>query len=345
MLKKLFALVIVLVVCTVAAGYALWWDMQRYMNAPLALTQDVPSYELKRGTGFSQLVDSLAQEGSITHPLYLKLYARINPAVAAIKAGEYSIEASLSPVALLAKLVNGDSVRHYVTIVEGTTFGQLRSLLNEQGELLKLTLKDKSDREILALLGAKVEHPEGLFLAETYQIERGTTDLALLQRSYTGLQQALEKHWQSRDEKLPYKTPYEALIMASIVEKETAVPQERPLIAGVFVKRMNIGMRLQTDPTVIYGMGERYKGNITRKDLQRPTPYNTYTIDGLPPTPIALVGEDAIKAALNPDIQKWLYFVAKGDGSHQFSASLAEHNRAVRAYQLTRKQDYRSTPE
>lgn len=345
MLKKLFALVVLLGVLVGAAAYGLWWDMQRYMNAPLALAEDIPSYELKRGTGFSQFVDSLAEQGIISNPLYLKVYARLDPAVAAIKAGEYSIESTLSPKALLMKLVRGDSIQHSITVVEGTTFAQLKALLAEKGNLLHLTLQDKSDREILALLGAGEEHPEGLFLAETYQIERGTTDLAFLQRSYSARQQVLEKHWQSRDEKLPYKTPYEALIMASIVEKETAVPAERPLIAGVFVKRMNIGMRLQTDPTVIYGMGERYKGNITRKDLQRPTPYNTYTIDGLPPTPIALVGEDAIKAALNPDVQKWLYFVAKGDGSHQFSASLAEHNRAVRAYQLKRKQDYRSTPE
>ena len=168
--------------------------------------------------------------------------------------------------------------------------------------------------------------------------------MALLQRSYKAMHESLDSAWETRAEKLPYENPYQALIMASIVEKETAVPSERPMIAGVFVKRMGIGMRLQTDPTVIYGMGDNYKGNIRRKDLKTPTPYNTYTIDGLPPTPIAMVGRNAIEAALNPEKGPWLYFVAKGDGSHQFSKSLRDHNRAVREYQLKRSQNYRSTP-
>ncbi|WP_028470075.1 endolytic transglycosylase MltG [Neptunomonas japonica] len=344
-MKRVLVLFFVLLLLGAAAMGWLWQDMHRYMNASINLKSDIPSLIVSKGTSFNRLLSALEHGGVINKPLYFKAYARINKLGVKIKAGEYLVEKGLSPNELLQKLVSGKGVQHSFTVIEGTTFKQLRAQLAQRTELIKQTLSDKTDVEILAALGAKESHPEGLFLADTFQIERNSTDLALLERSYKAQQQALSKLWEARDTKLPYKTSYEALIMASIVEKETAVAAERPLIAGVFIKRLKIGMRLQTDPTVIYGIGDKYTGNITRKDLRKPTAYNTYTINGLPPTPIAMVGREAIQAALNPKVGKSLYFVAKGDGRHQFSPSLKAHNRAVRQYQLRRKQQYRSTPE
>jgi UPF0755 protein len=319
--------------------------MHRYMEDPILLDKDIPSFIISKGTSFNALSGELEKAKVITKPIYFNVYVRINKLGGQIKAGEYFVDKNSTPGDLLVKLIEGKGVQHSITIVEGTIFKQLRVLLAAHADVVKQTLADKSDQEILLALGANESHPEGLFLADTFQVERNSTDLELLQRSYKAMQLVLDQYWQKRDQTLPYKTPYEALIMASIVEKETAVAEERPRIAGVFIKRLTIGMRLQTDPTVIYGIGDDYQGNITRKDLRTPTPYNTYTIKGLPPTPIAMVGREAISAALNPDVGKALYFVAKGDGRHQFSPSLIEHNKAVRQYQLKRKQQYRSTPE
>ncbi len=323
----------------------LWQDMHRYMNASIGLKSDIPSLIVPKGTSFNRLLGDLEQVGVINKPLYFKAFARLNKLSGKIKAGEFLIEKDLTPNELLSKFVDGKSLQHSFAVIEGTTFKQLRAQLVLRKGLIKQTLAGKTDAEILSAIGAKESHPEGLFLADTFQVERNSTDLDLLVRSYRAQQQELARLWEARNTKLPYKTSYEALIMASIVEKETAVAAERPLIAGVFIKRLKIGMRLQTDPTVIYGIGDKYKGNITRKDLRKPTPYNTYTIAGLPPTPIAMVGREAIQAALNPKVGKSLYFVAKGDGSHQFSPSLKAHNKAVRKYQLRRKKQYRSTPE
>ncbi|KJS28084.1 MAG: aminodeoxychorismate lyase, partial [Pseudomonas sp. BRH_c35] len=209
---------------------------------------------------------------------------------------------------------------------------------------LEQTLDGLTDAEIMSRIGASGQHPEGRFFPDTYRFTRGTSDADLLRRAYARLEQVLEEEWQQRAEGLPYKDAYQALIMASIIEKETGVPGERGEIAGVFVRRLARGMLLQTDPTVIYGMGEKYKGRITRTDLRTPTPYNTYTNAGLPPTPIAMVGREAIHAALHPADGTSLYFVARGDGSHVFSDTLNQHNRAVREYQLKRRADYRSSP-
>ena len=344
-MKRLLIFVVVIFALSAAVLGWVWQDMHRYMQSPIALEKNIPSFIVAKGTSFNRVVSGLEQANVITKPLYFKAYTRINKLGVKIKAGEYLIKNDLTPALLLMMMVEGDAVLHSFTIIEGTTFKQLRASLENQADLLKQTLKDKTDAEILTALGATEPHLEGLFLADTFQVERDSTDLALLERSYKALEQELASAWQARDTSLPYQTPYEALIMASIVEKETAVAEERPQIAGVFIKRLSIGMRLQTDPTVIYGIGDEYKGNITRKDLRTPTPYNTYTIDGLPPTPIAMVGREAISAALNPEVGKSLYFVAKGDGRHQFSPSLIKHNQAVREYQLKRKQEYRSTPE
>ncbi|MDX1803841.1 MAG: endolytic transglycosylase MltG [Alcanivorax sp.] len=227
--------------------------------------------------------------------------------------------------------------------MDGWTFDEWRKQLDAM-DTLKHALKGLSDDAVMARLGHKGQHPEGWFAPDTYFYTRGTSDLTLLERAMARQQDILNQAWAERDQNLPYSGPYQALIMASIVEKETGVPSERAEIAGVFVNRLRKGMRLQTDPTVIYGMGDRYHGNIRRSDLHTPTPYNTYVIPGLPPTPIAMPGREAIMAAVHPADTEALYFVARGDGSHYFSKTLAEHRKAVRDFQLRRRQGYRSAP-
>jgi len=234
-------------------------------------------------------------------------------------------------------------VQYNLTLVEGWTFRQVRSAVAKH-EKIKHTLDGLSDSEVMDKLGHTGVFPEGRFFPDTYRFVRGMSDVELLQQAYMRLDEVLAKEWAVRTTDLPYRDPYQALIMASLVEKETGIPQERGQIAGVFVRRLRLGMMLQTDPTVIYGMGERYNGRITRADLREPTPYNTYTMTGLPPTPIAMVGREAINAALNPSDGTTLYFVARGDGSHVFSDDLDAHNSAVREFQLKRRTDYRSSP-
>lgn len=244
---------------------------------------------------------------------------------------------------LLEKWRTGDTIQHRITLVEGWNFARLRQAL-AQNEVLEHLTGDWSGEKLMEELGYKGVHPEGRFYPDTYQFTRGQSDLDILRQASQRLHDVLAEEWQQRADNLPYDTPEQALVMASIIEKETGMASERAAISGVFVRRLNRNMLLQTDPTVIYGMGDNYKGRITRADLQRPTPYNTYTNAGLPPTPIAMVGRAAIHAALHPAEGDALYFVAKGDGSHQFSRTLQEHNRAVREYQLKRRADYRSSP-
>ncbi|MBY4677181.1 endolytic transglycosylase MltG [Marinobacterium sp. CAU 1594] len=339
--KLLSALALLVLSAALAAAWG-WQSYQRFLAAPLPIEEST-LYHLERGSSFSQLMADLQLRGWLAQPLYFKLYARHSGLGRKLKAGEYQLEPGMTPVRLLQRLTSGRSVQHRFTIVEGTTFSELRAQLLAD-ERLQHALPGLSDEQLLEKLASKAAHPEGLFLAETYQFQRGDSDLDLLVRAHQHLTQVLEDAWQQRTEKNAYRQPYEALIMASIVEKETARADERPRIAGVFVRRLEKGMRLQTDPTVIYGLGETFDGNLTRKDLRRKTPYNTYVIKGLPPTPIAMVGEDAIRAALNPADGEALFFVARGDGSHAFSVTLKEHNRAVRKYQLQRRSDYRSSP-
>lgn len=344
MLKRLFF--VLLLLFTLVAGVTLWLgqqQLQRTMNAPLPISES-RQLVIEQGTWFRKFALQLEQEGLINSHLWLRLEGQLNPAVTAIKAGEYQLEPGMTMQQLLDKVISGDTISYTFTLVEGTTFKQLRQMLLNNSQL-KHELDELSEAALLQQLGSDAAAVEGLFLAETYHFKRGMSDLQLLKRAHADLKQVLESAWATRAKDLPYDSPYAALIMASIIEKETAVSSERGQIAGVFVRRLERGMRLQTDPTVIYGMGDRYKGNITRADLKRPTPWNTYVISGLPPTPIALVGREAIEAALHPVDGKALYFVAKGDGSHQFSNSLQEHNRAVRRYQLERRADYRSSPE
>lgn len=336
MLKKIaWVLSILIVLSGVLAAYA-YHEWQTFEQTPLAFPQYPYSISLEKGMSFKQVADQLHQDGVIQHPYYLRLYARYYKLAHRIKAGHYEVKQPLLPEQLLAQLVNGEVVTYNVTLIEGNHFKELLHQLQKHPHL-EHQLAGLSTAEIMAKLGKPDLHPEGWFFPSTYQFNKGDSDLDILKRAHAKMEAVLAEEWSGKAGDLPYESAYQALIMASIVEKETGLASERPEIAGVFVRRLKRGMRLQTDPTVIYGMGERYQGNIRKRDLRTDTPYNTYTRDGLPPTPIAMPGQEAIHAALHPKAGKTLYFVAKGDGSgaHYFSKSLAEHNRAVRRYQLS----------
>ena len=313
----------------------LWMEFKRFADTPLNLPPEGAVYTLLPGASVSSLARDLERKGYLAKPHYLRLLARMDGQAQLLKAGEYQLQAGLTPSSLLTLLVSGKVTNYSFTLIEGWNFRQLkRAVLNHP--VLVQTIDGLSDEEIMHRLGVedKHTHPEGRFLPDTYHFPKGTTDISLLKRAYNAMQLRLEQEWQQREELLPLKTSYEALILASIIEKETGVPSERAEIAGVFIRRLNKGMKLQTDPTVIYGLGESFDGNIRRRDLTHNTPYNTYLHKGLPPTPICMPGIKAIQAALHPKPGNTLYFVAKGGGSHHFSATLKEHNRAVSKYQL-----------
>ncbi|VAW84168.1 FIG004453: protein YceG like [hydrothermal vent metagenome] len=330
----MFKLLGILVLLGSFIGGWLMLDFQSFTKTPLLTEANTQrSIIIHPGTGLNELADALHQNKIIYQPAYFKLLARWQGYATKIQAGEYLVTTGMTAEDLLKKLVNGKVVQHAFTIIEGWTFKQLRIFLSENKNIIP-TINTLTDAEIMTALGHEGEHPEGRFNPDTYHFPGGTTDLKFLARAFKETENYLEKAWEQRDKNLPLKTPYEALILASIVERETAVVNERAQIAGVFVRRLNKNMRLQTDPTVIYGMGDRYNGNITRADLKRDTPYNTYTRKGLPPTPIALASKQAIDAVLHPKDGKSLYFVAMGDGRHYFSSTLKEHNKAVREYQI-----------
>ena len=302
---------------------------QKTLNAPLVAEGD-GIITVKRGDTLATLNRELIRRGVISGSDWvLPLYARLNPQAANIKAGDYRIDENASLPSLINDITNGKVVVYSVTVIEGKTFKDLRETLRQTAGL-EHTLNNKTDAEVATLLGLQ-GNPEGWFLPETYQFNRGTTDLDMLKRMYDEMQRTLEKAWASRAEGLPLATPYEALILASIIEKETGVAAERPLISGVFTRRLQKNMLLQTDPTVIYGAAD-YHGDLTRKHLQTDTPYNTYINKGLPPTPIALPGKASIEAALHPADGASLYFVADGTGGHTFSATYEEHQQAVADY-------------
>ncbi len=315
-----------------------WYYLQYqdFALRPLHLPDNGLDLTVEPGTSLGRLARRLEARGVIDNALFLKLLARQRGQANRIQAGEYHIIAGATPAQLLDQLVSGRVTNYHFTIIEGWRFRDLLEHLAAD-PVLEHRLKDLDAADVMRRIGHPGEHPEGRFLPETYAFPRGLADTALLKRAHDEMARFLARAWEQRDKALPYKNPYEALIMASIIEKETGKASERAQIAGVFVRRLRKGMKLQTDPTVIYGMGDRYHGNIRRRDLRRDTPYNTYTRAGLPPTPICLPGKDAILAALHPAPGKALYFVARGDGSHQFSATLKEHNRAVRKYQLKRR--------
>jgi UPF0755 protein len=341
LLFKLIGLSII--VASIVVGW-FWMDIKSFYDKPVNVAEAGFEFTIPSGTGLIRVANQLESDGVIDSARHFRWMAKFEDLSEKIRAGEYLIEPGTSSLALLQLFVSGKVRQHSLTIIEGWTFRQMLSAMHQHPKLVH-SLKGKSDKAIMAAIGFPGEHPEGRFLPNTYHFPAGTTDVEFLKRAHDALQKVLEKAWAERDEALPLKNAYEALVLASIVEKETAVASERTEISGVFVRRLNKRMRLQTDPTVIYGMGDKYKGNIRRKDLKRDTPYNTYTRRGLPPTPIALPSEAAVFAAVHPLAGKTLYFVAKGDGSHYFSETIAEHNKAVRKYQLRRKKDYRSTPD
>lgn len=319
-----------------------WLYVQQWLRTPLAIPGEGYTYELKVGETLGHLANDLGAQHIIKYPRLLRLYARVVNANK-VHAGEYFLAPGTTPEVLLKKLRDGDVVLYQVTFVEGWTFKQALTALHANDHVRHL-LANKSEADQLALLDLPVSHLEGWFFPDTYSFSRHTSDVEILKKSYRKMQEFLQREWDQRAPGLPYKDAYEALIMASIIERETGHHSERDQIAGVFVRRLQLGMKLQTDPTVIYGMGDIYKGKIARKDLQAATPYNTYVIQGLPPTPIALPSAASIRAALNPAAGKYLYFVAKGDGTSEFSETLEAHNQAVRRYQLNRRSDYRAAP-
>jgi UPF0755 protein len=316
---------------TVAAIAAVTW-LVLYAQTELKPAQLPVQFDLKAGSSLKSATQQMVDAGVLDDPLRFVMLARLLGQAAKIKAGNYEIESPITRYGLLQKITQGDYTQVVITVVEGWTFKQLRKTMDEN-PAIKHDTAGLSDADILRLLGMDQPSPEGWFFPDTYHFSSGTSDLSILRRAHRLMLSHLELQWQRRVEDLPLKSPYEALILASIIEKETGRAGERPLIASVFINRLRNGMRLQTDPTVIYGMGERFDGNIRKADLTADTPYNTYTRDGLPPTPIALPGIASLSAALNPAPSKFLYFVAKGDGSSHFSSSLEEHNRAVTKYQ------------
>lgn len=318
------------------------WKIHSALVQPLNITQE-ELLDVPKGTTPNRTFLRLEADGLIKDAFWLRVYWRFNLPKQPLHSGEYRMVPGMTVEGLIDLWKRGEMVQYSVTLVEGWNFRQVRAALAKE-EKLEHTLGNLSDSQVMDKLGHAGIFPEGRFFPDTYRFVRGMTDVELLKTAYDRLDEVLSKEWSQRAADVPYTDPYQALIMASLVEKETGVPQERGQIAGVFVRRMAIGMLLQTDPTVIYGLGDRYSGKLTRAHLKEPTPYNTYVIAGLPPTPIAMVGREAIHAALNPVAGNSLYFVARGDGSHVFSDDLDAHNNAVREFQLKRRADYRSSP-
>lgn len=327
MIKRL--LIIFFLALSVSASVAgwFWFRYQQVLHASVVQDQEL-LFEISRGESLSKIIRNLQLTQVSVDPLWFKFIAYRMQAAHSLKAGEYRLLRGMTTADLLNLFVAGKTTQYALTIPEGWNIHQvLRSLRDNRH--LKQTLKDVRPDDLLEHLGYQKRHPEGMFFPETYFFEKHTPDVTLLRRAYEKMQQVLQEEWVRRQPDLPLDSAYQALILASIIEKETAVSAEREQIAGVFVRRLRQGMLLQTDPTVIYGLGERFDGDIKTRDLREPTPYNTYVVSGLPPTPIAMPGQPSIHAALHPAAGKSLYFVAKGDGTHVFSNTLREHNKAV----------------
>ncbi|MEQ8861389.1 MAG: endolytic transglycosylase MltG [Pseudomonadales bacterium] len=319
-------------VVAVSAGAVAAWYVSHWQGSPL----DVAEREvviLERGEAFAGFARRLHELGIVDHPQLWTWLARLGDQARRVQAGEYAIEPGDSPASLLAKLVDGDVVTYDVKILEGWTVMQALAEFGRQPALTR-QLEGVTVHTLLEVLGLPAGHAEGLFFPDTYHFVRGDSDADLLRRAYTRMQSVLQEAWEERDAGLPYETAYDALIVASLIEKETGRDADRPLISQVFALRLERGMRLQTDPSVIYGLGETFDGDLRRADLRAPGAYNTYLNRGLPPTPIALPGASSIHAALHPAQGRYLYFVSRGDGSSKFSQSLEEHEAAVRRFQL-----------
>lgn len=325
--------IFLLLSAAIVAALFLAFRFYQFQHSPLTLDSESANFTIASGNTIRQIAQNLTDKGYIEDPLLFIILARLKGDETRIKAGEYRLLDSYTPLDVLQQFREGNAILYSFTIVEGWTFDQLLSALH-QDPILEQTLEQDNHSAVMSKISDANEHPEGRFLPDTYHFPRGTTDLSFLKRAYQSMQQALQQEWDNRAEGLPLNTPYEALILASIIEKETGAAFERPLIAAAFIQRLKRGMRLQTDPTIIYGLGEDFDGDIRYADLRRDTPYNTYLHRGLTPTPIALPGREAIHAALNPADSEAIYFVSKGDGTHHFSSTLEEHNAAVSKYQL-----------
>jgi UPF0755 protein len=318
---------LVLVAAAAVAGIAMWW-----LTRPLPLPASPYALEVKPGASLRHVARELAAVGIVPGEWPLVMLARLRGVDRAIKAGNYEITSGTTLPLLLDRLTQGDALQSALTVIEGATFADLKRALQADAAV-RSTVLDLPESELMRRIGANEASAEGWFFPDTYFFASGSTDVAVLGRAYRLMRARLDAAWRNRAPDLPLKDPYEALILASIVEKETGVAADRPLIASVLVNRLRLGMRLQADPTVIYGMGAAFDGNLRKRDLETDTPYNTYTRDGLPPTPIALPGQAALDAATRPPATSYLYFVARGDGSSVFSTNLADHNRAVAKYQ------------
>ena len=321
-----FMVLVVLAGFALAAGTA-WW-----LNRPLDLATDPVELSIEHGTPPRQIAQAWVSAGVQASPLLLYEWFRWSGRSRTIRAGSYEIGRGVTPRDLLNKMVRGDETLAVVHLIEGWTFRQFRAEL-ANADALKPTTAGMSDAQVMDALGAPGVSPEGRFHPDTYAYSKGSSDLAVLKRAYRAMQKSLDAAWLERAPDTPLRNEDDALVLASIVEKETGVGADRGRVAGVFINRLRIGMPLQTDPTVIYGLGPNFDGNLHKRDLQADTPYNTYTRSGLPPTPIAMPGKAALLAAVRPDPTKALYFVARGDGSSEFSETLADHNRAVNLYQ------------
>ena len=329
-------LLLLLVAASLGGGiYAAW-----YIRTPVALDKLPLEFDIAPGVGLRGAIRRLTAAGVHVGAWRFELLARVLGRAQDIKAGSYELVRPVTPLELLGKLTRGDVTQAEVKLIEGWTFRQFRSALDES-PYLRHDTKGMDNAQIMARIGASESEPEGLFFPDTYLFAKGSADLAVLRRSYHAMQRHLAQEWSARDADVPYRTSYEALIMASIIEKETGRPADRDLIGGVLVNRLRIGMRLQADPTVIYGLGADFDGNLTKAHLQQDGPYNTYTRAGLPPTPIDMPSLASLHAALQPAETDALYYVSRGDGSSEFSRTLNDHNRAVTKYQLSnrRKRD------
>lgn len=325
LIKKLLVTGVIVSVAA-ASGFA-WWTKQ-VLPVPGAPIE----FSINPGSGVAASAQQMAAAGVPVNPTLFVLLARLTGDAGRIKAGSYELKPNTSPRGLLSQLVRGEFAQEAVTIIEGWSFRQMRQAISSHTRLKHDTVK-LTDAELMAKISTEYKDPEGLFFPDTYLFAKGSSEIEIYRRAHQAMLDHLNEAWDKRNKELPYKTPYEALIMASIVEKETGQKSERTMIAGVFVNRLRTGMLLQTDPTVIYGMGDAFVGKIAKKDLLTDTPYNTYTRGGLPPTPISLPGLQSLQAALAPAETPALYFVSRGDGTSQFSSNLPDHNRAVNRYQ------------
>ncbi|RJG06152.1 endolytic transglycosylase MltG [Noviherbaspirillum cavernae] len=326
MIKKFLSIIVTLAL--VCAGGVYFWA-----HNPI-IAQGAPSIEfsIKSGSSVKSSAEQIADAGVPLNPVMFSLLARFGGKGGRLKAGNYELKPGTTPLSLIDQLVRGEFAQESLSIIEGWTFKQMRQAIAEH-PALKHDTAHLSDKELIAKIAPNYSMPEGLFFPDTYLFAKGASDLQIYRQAHALLLRKLDDAWASRDPSMPYKSPYEVLVMASIVEKETGQRSERTMIAGVFVNRLKRGMLLQTDPTVIYGMGDNYQGNIRKRDLETDTPYNTYTRTGLPPTPIALPGKESLAAAVNPAKTDALYFVSRGNGTSEFSSNLGDHNRAVNKYQ------------